>query len=125
MKNERCEILDDGKKSFNSLFSLPTISPSVSFRSRYGVYRIRRWRVDVHVTLGERAVGRQARVRAETGVYVHFHFVASPAFHPRRWHGSCKSFDEFADGIGEAIKAGDDGTSFGKGKSKKGLHACK
>lgn len=94
------------------------------------VYRIWRWRLDAHVTLGERARRKtDDRVRetgdgtaesrgngSRPGVYVHFHFDASPAFHPTTADAraqSCAPFAEFADGIREVIKRGDRATETG------------
>lgn len=55
-----------------------------------------------------------------------FSFRRVASFSPVRLARSGKSFDEFADGIREAIKPGDSGTSFKKGRARteKGLRAC-
>ena len=87
-----------------------------------------------HLVNAHRKMARKdARVRymkscrngSRSGVYVHFHFDASPAFHPSCW--SCEPFGEFVDGIrGGYIKRSDDGVSFGRerAKTEEGLRVC-
>jgi len=59
---------------------------------------------------GRMGCTKSRRNGSRSGVYVHFHFDTSPAFHPGCWHGVANhSPVEYE----EAIKQGD-GISFGR-----------
>lgn len=134
MKNECCKILNDGKESFNFFLFFFHAMRGTSYRARE--FPIAIWCIGFgdgglmhtsHLVNARRKTGRERRgggmhevapKRLSSGSLRPFSFRRVASFSPVPLARSCKSFDEFADGIREAIKPGD-GASFKKGRASR------